>query len=308
MAVVEQDRNPGGAAWVFPGQGSQRVGMAHDLIAAVPAARAVLDLADAVLGFGLSDLIAQGPAAELERTDNQQPAILAVSVAWLTALRERELLPPAAVVAGHSLGEYSAMVATGALAFEDALRLVRRRGELMAERADGGMAAVIGLDLDAVRVLADAHGAEVANVNAPGQVVVSGPAAGIEALIGAARAAGARRAIRLAVSGAFHSSLMRPMVERLAPEIETTDFHDPTVPIVSNVSTALLRDAAACRRELIDQICAPVQWVGVTERIVGMGVTSATEIGPGKVLTGLIARIAPDLTCRPAESLIPIDR
>ncbi len=290
-------------AWLFPGQGSQRVGMAT-LLADDPIARPILEEADDALGFSLSGLIAEGPAADLEQTANQQPAILTVSVAWHAVLRDRGLLPDAAFLAGHSLGEYSALVAGGALGLSDAVRLVRRRGELMQQHGTGGMAAVIGLELSRVEELAGAEGVEVANINAPGQIVVSGTDDAIDRVVAAAKGHGAKRAIRLPVSGAFHSSMMAAVVDELGPEIDRVEMRDLDMALISNVTASPITAAAELRRELRDQICAPVRWVDVVERLAGSGVTRAWEVGPGKVLSGLVSRITPDITVAAAETLV----
>jgi [acyl-carrier-protein] S-malonyltransferase len=303
-AEVNTIAKPGLVAWLFPGQGSQRVGMGQELARADATAAATFREADDALGFPLSQVIFTGPAAELEQTPNQQPAILTVSVAMFRALRASGQLPDAAFVAGHSLGEYSALVAAGALAFADAVRLVRRRGELMQAHGAGSMAAIIGLDMARVRELAAQSGVEVANDNAPGQVVVSGRSDAIAAAIAAAKSYGAKRAIRLPVSGAFHSSFMAPVVDGLRPMIEATAICDAEIPLMSNVSATPIRTAADIRRELLDQICAPVRWTDVTRRLHDDGVRTAYEVGPGKVLTGLVSRIANDMTVTPAETLI----
>lgn len=302
MTTPQDGDAAGRIAWLFPGQGSQRVGMADDL-AREPAAAALLSEADETLGFALTRLIADGPASELEQTPNQQPAILAVSVAWHAVLRERGSLPDAQLVAGHSLGEYSALVAGGALSFADGLRLVRRRGELMQAHGAGGMAAIIGLDLDRVTALAESEGVEVANINAPGQVVVSGASAAIDRVVESAKGHGAKRAIRLPVSGAFHSSMMARVVDDLGPDIDRAAMADLAVPLVSNVSAEPISASDDLRAELRDQICAPVRWVDVVQRLAEDGVTRAYEIGPGKVLSGLVGRISPGISCTSAEQL-----
>ncbi len=295
-------------AWVFPGQGSQTVGMGRDLYASSPAARAVFDEADAILDMPLTRLCFEGPEDELTATENAQPALLTVSSALLRAIEEArgEPLPPPAAVAGHSLGEYSALVAGGALEFATALRLVRRRGELMAEAREGSMAAVIGLDdatLDQIcrevsETLASRPEAVstvvVANYNAPGQLVISGSTLAVEQAGQLARERGAKRVIPLKVSAAFHSPLMIQAAEGMAQAIEAAEVRDLRVPLIANVTAEPLVTAEDVRREAVAQVVAPVRWIASVQRMSQEGVTSFLEIGPGKVLTGLIRRIAPN--------------
>lgn len=294
----------GSVAWVFPGQGSQRVGMGEGLAAAEPAAAAVFATADRVLGFPLSETIFGGPAAALLATPIQQPAILATSVAYLAVLRERGALPAPTYVAGHSLGEYAALVAAGALALEDALRLVRRRGVLMQEHGAGAMAAVLGLPPEVVEAVAAEAGAEVANFNAPEQTVVSGAAAAVERAMALARQRGAKRAILLPLSAAFHSSLMAPVVDGLRPFLTATAMRPAGVPLVTNVDARVVAAPEDLRRELAEQIVAPVRWLDVVRTMTDAGVTTFHEVGPGKVLAGLISRCAPGATTVTAEALL----
>ncbi len=279
-------------AWVFPGQGSQVVGMGKALADGDAGARARFMEADDALGFALSRTIWEGPEDALAQTDMQQPAILVVSVVHFEALRRRELLPDAAYAAGHSLGQYAAAVATGALPFADAVRLVRRRGEAMQEHGRGAMAAVLGMDVDAVRAVADEAGAELANVNAPGQVTVAGRAETVE------------RAAMLPVSAAFHTTLMRPVAEILAPLLDAAPFTDPAVPVVSNVDGLLLHTAADLRAELLGHITASVQWVRTIETLRAAGVGDYIEIGPGNVLSGLIKRTDKDARTQTSDALL----
>ena len=304
MPEAETGSAPGGVAWLFPGQGSLRVGMGKALAAAEPAAAAVFAEADAALGFGLSALVFEGPEEELVRTANQQPAILATSLAYLAVLQERGLLPDPAFVAGHSLGEYSALVAAGALDLTEAVRLVRRRGELMQEHGAGAMAALLGMTPGEVVALAAEAGVEVANYNAPGQIVVSGRSEAVVAAVGLARGRGARRAVVLPVSGAFHSSLMAPVVGGLRPLVEAATVRPARVPLVANVNARPIREPDDLRRELLDQICAPVRWVDVVERLGDAGVSRFYEVGPGRVLTGLVGRIVAGSEAIPAEALL----
>ena len=292
----------GRVAWVFPGQGSQYVGMGEAVARVDAAAGAVFTTADEVVGFGLSELIFNGPAEELQRTANQQPAILATSIAYFVALRARGLLPAASFVAGHSLGEYGALVAAGALDLADALRLVRRRGELMEEHGAGGMVAVIGLTPEAVAAVAAEAGAEVANFNAPDQTTISGRRETVERAMAIAKERGARRAVLLPVNAAFHSSLMAPVTEGMRSLIAEVPLERASVPLVANVDARPIQEPADLRRELLDQISAPVRWLSVVEGMALSGVTTYHEIGPGKVLAGLIGRTQPGATTVTAES------
>lgn len=291
-------------AWLFPGQGSQVVGMGKALAASIAEATQTFDSADQTLGFSVSRLCWDGPAEELTRTANQQPALVTTSVAIQRVLSARGVLETPDFVAGHSLGEYSALVATGALAFHDALRLVRRRGELMEEHGLGGMVAIIGLDDEAAQLVANETGAEVANFNSPGQVTLSGTNEALEVAAMAATARGARRVVKLPVNGAFHSSLMIPVARELAPTIEATVVNSPIAPLVTNVDAVPVSHPDDIRRELVDQIAQSVQWVRVIECIVREGVTEAFELGPGNVLAGLARRIDRSLKVTTADTLL----
>ena len=294
------------SAFVFPGQGSQSVGMGGALAAASPAAAAVLAAADAALGEPISRLAVDGPADQLDRTENAQPAILAVSIAYLAAVRERWAAlgidePRPAFAAGHSMGQYSAFVAAGVLSMDDGIRLVRERGRLMQSSGagrDGAMAAILGVDDAALPELverASAHGIfGVANRNAPGQVVVSGERTAIEAAADIAKELGARKAIVLPVSVAAHSPLMAEAAEGMRRVLADVDVHDPAVPLLANADARPITTAAEARAELVDHLTAGVDWVAAVERMAAAGVTTFIEVGPGRVLTGLIKRIAPD--------------
>ncbi|MDP9366873.1 MAG: ACP S-malonyltransferase [Chloroflexota bacterium] len=273
-------------------------------LAAYPTAAGLLSTADETLGFDLSRVIAAGPDDELIRTDNQQPAIVAVSVAHLMGLTQAGTLPPPDFVAGHSLGEYTALVAADALSYPDALRLTRRRGELMQQHGAGAMAALVGLDVDAVEAIAAEAGVEVANHNAPGQITVSGRREAVEAAMVLAKQRGAKRAVQLPVSAAFHSSLMAPVVDGLRLVVEQVEMRPARVPLVTNVNAMPITHPDDLRRELLEQICAPVRWIDVVERLRVEGVTTFYEVGPGKVLAGLITRIARDAKVVTAESLL----
>jgi [acyl-carrier-protein] S-malonyltransferase len=295
----------GRLAFVFPGQGSQSVGMGAAVAAATPTAAAVLATADSVLGEPLSRLVAEGPADELDRTMNAQPAILATSIAFLTALRERAdaaggRLNPA-FAAGHSMGQYSALVAAGAISLADGLRLVRERGRLMqasGEGRPGAMAAVIGLDdarLPQLVERASAGGVfEVANRNAPGQVVVSGERQAVEAALEIARELGARRSVLLPISVAAHSPLMADAAASLEAVLDTVHFVDPEPPLVANGTAEPIRTADGARSELVEHLTAGVDWVAAVRTMAEAGVDTFIEVGPGRVLTGLIKRIAPE--------------
>lgn len=282
-------------AWLFPGQGSQSVGMGALLADADAEAAGTYAEANDALGSDLRALCFAGPAADLERTANAQPAILATSIAALRAAEARGLRAEAPILLGHSLGEFTALVAGGALDFGDALRLVRTRGELMrAADASGGMAAVLGLDADVVAKAIDATGIVIANDNAPGQIVVSGPLANMAAATDALKAAGAKRVIPLKVSGAFHSPAMKAVAPALAAAIHATPFHALRYRVIANVDAAVHENAADFVTLLEKQVHSPVQWVASVRRAAGEGATTFVEFGNGTVLTGLVKRILPD--------------
>jgi [acyl-carrier-protein] S-malonyltransferase len=292
-------------AFVFPGQGSQSVGMGRQLAQSSAAAAAVFAAADAALGEPLSRLAWEGPAEDLDRTENAQPALLAASIAYLEAVRSewRSDAPRPSWAAGHSMGQYSAMVAAGALQLGDALALVRRRGRLMQASGggrDGAMAAILGLDDDRLPELvaeAGAHGTfGIANRNAPGQVVVSGERAAIDAAADIARRLGARKAIVLPVSVAAHSPLMAEAAAGMRDALSAVEFGDPDPPLLANADARPLTTGDEARNELVEHLTAGVDWVAAIRRMAADGVTTFIEVGPGRVLTGLIKRIAPDAT------------
>ena len=286
-------------ALLFPGQGSQEVGMGRDVCEASPAARAVFAAADRALGFPLSKLCFEGPEAELRRTEIQQPAILTTSVALLRALEERGPVVPA-YVAGHSLGEYSALVASGALPLESAVTLVHARGRYMQEAVPegrGAMAAILGAEADVVAgSCADAARetggvVEPANWNSPLQTVIAGEAAAVKRACEVARERGAKKAVPLAVSAPFHCSLMRPAAEKLAAELAGVRFAAPRVPVVTNVEAAPNADPARIPDLLRRQVTAPVRFTESVRAMAALGVSKVLEVGPGRVLGGLVARI-----------------
>lgn len=293
-------------AFVFPGQGSQSVGMGRALAEASPAAASILAEADAALGEPISRLAFEGPAEELDLTVNAQPALVAVSIAFLAAMRERWAAagiaaPAPAYVAGHSMGQYSAMVAAGVIELGDAVRLVRERGRQMqasGQGRSGAMAAVIGLDnarLDELVALGTPHGSlTIANRNAPGQIVISGDRAAVEAAAAGAKGLGARLVKVLPVSVAAHSSLMAEAATGMERILAPIPFADPTVPLMSNADARRITTAAGARDELIDHLTRGVDWIAAVQRMAADGVTTFVEVGPGKVLTGLIKRIAPE--------------
>jgi [acyl-carrier-protein] S-malonyltransferase len=301
-------------ALVFPGQGSQSVGMGRALAERSPAAAAVFAAADQALGEPVSRLAWDGPAGDLDRTENAQPALLAASIAILEAIRERwtaaGVEPPVPLyAAGHSMGQYSALVAAGSLDLEDAVRLVRERGVRMQASGagrEGRMAAVIGLDDARLPELIERAGSAgivgVANRNSPGQIVLSGERPSIEAAMGLARDLGARRVIELPVSVAAHSPLMEEAAEGMREVLAGVAFRAPTPPLLANADAHSLLTAEACRDELVAHLTTGVDWVAAVERMRADGVTTFVEVGPGRVLTGLIKRIAPD-----AESIATDD-
>lgn len=295
-------------AFIFPGQGSQSVGMGQALADASPAAAAVFEAADAALDDSVSELAWNGPEDVLNLTENAQPALLAASIAYLAALNERwgrtgVVAPTPAFCAGHSMGQYTAMVAAGVLSLADGVRLVRERGRRMqasAEGRDGAMAAIIGLDDAALPELISRAGAAgtfgVANRNAPGQVVVSGERTAIEAGAEIAKSLGAKRAIILPVSVAAHSPLMAGAADAMRAVLADVDFADPSATLLANADARPLTTGSACRAELVDHLTTGVDWVLAVETMAAAGVDTFIEVGPGRVLAGLTRRIATDAT------------
>ncbi len=288
-------------AFLFPGQGSQYAGMGKSLAEAYPEAARVFEDADAALGFSISKLCFEGPEEELKRTEITQPALVTVSIAALRVLQAKGVEPD--YVAGHSLGEYSALVAAGSLDFADAVRLVHKRGQYMQEAVPAGvgaMAALLKLPEGALdKILADAAQGEVvtaANINSPDQIAIAGHTGAVERAAELAKAAGARRAVMLPVSAPFHCPLMRPAQERLKADLDATTFRDLTVPLINNWQAREIRSGAEAREGLYHQVPNPVLWMDSIRSLAAAGITRFIEVGPGGVLTGLLRNIDPALT------------
>ncbi|KAJ0072785.1 ACP S-malonyltransferase [Bacillus altitudinis] len=289
-------------AFLFPGQGSQKIGMGKDLFDQEAVSKAVFEEADQTLGFDLSSMIFEGDAEELTLTYNAQPALLTTSIAILKKFEESGI--KADYAAGHSLGEYTALVAAGALSFKDAVFAVRKRGELMNEAVpagEGAMAAILGLDQAALvevtkEVTESGHLVELANLNCPGQIVISGTAKGVELASEKAKEKGAKRAIPLEVSGPFHSALMKPAAEKFTDVLSELDISDAATPVISNVTADIVTSRNEIETKLIEQLYSPVRFEESVERLIDLGVTTFIEIGPGKVLSGLVKKVNRRLT------------
>jgi [acyl-carrier-protein] S-malonyltransferase len=294
MAELET-KSKSKTAHVFPGQGSQSVGMGSKLYQSAPKAKEVFQEADEALQFPISQLCFEGPEEELRQTINAQPAIMTVSVACLRAAREVDHSVSPSFVAGHSLGEYTALVDANVLDFADAVRLVRERGRLMQKAGEikpGGMAAVIGINEATLREICCETGAEIANFNSPGQIVISGSKEAIARAMASAKTRGVRSVVPLQVSGAFHSTLMQPTLEGMSEAISRISFRTPQIPIVVNSTAQPVTTAEGVKEELLRQLCNCVKWQPSVEYMVEEGVSTFIEIGPGRVLSGLIKRIS----------------
>jgi [acyl-carrier-protein] S-malonyltransferase len=294
-------------AVVFPGQGSQSVGMLSDVIAEFSVAKETLQQADDILNFKLSELILSGPVEALNSTNNTQPALVAVEIALWRALGGKVKVD---VMAGHSLGEFTALVCANSLSFEDALLLVRRRGELMQKAVPdgvGGMAAILGMEDEKVEEICKSceqgQIVQAANYNSPGQLVIAGNKEAVERAVTACKEAGAKRAMLLPVSGPFHSALMLPAADAFAEYLAQFEVHNPSVPILQNASNAFEQDAQIIRENLVKQIASPVRWTQSVQLLADNGVENLLEIGPGKVLTGLNKRIAKQLNSQSINSV-----
>ncbi len=300
-------------ALIFPGQGAQSVGMGLDAYDTNALARHVFDKADEVLGYSLTNLIFQGPEDQLRLTYHTQPALLTTSIAYYELLRSAEIRPD--YVAGHSLGEYSALVVAGVLTFEDAVRTVRLRGEFMDQAVPAGlgaMAAVLGADRDALASLCatitrDTGVVELANVNCPGQIVVSGSSEGVQAVVDQGRGIGAKRVIPLVVSGPFHSSLMKPASAKLDEVLRGLAFQDAAIPVVANVTAEPVVHSDVIRDLLVQQVYSPVLWEDCINRMIADGVDTFVEVGSGSVLTGLNKKINKDVSCYTLDSIEAIN-
>jgi len=294
-------------AYIFPGQGSQSPGMGKELADKFPVTRQIFEEADDALGFALSTMCFNGPAEELQLTENTQPAILATSVAVLRAI-ESEGFPKPDFVAGHSLGEYSALVAAGSLSLTDAVKTVRGRGRYMQEAVPvgtGAMAAILGSDVETVNAAcgeaAQGQVCSAANINSPGQIVIAGDAAAIDRAIEILKARGAKRAVKLNVSAPFHCALMQPAQDRLSADLKQFQFNDLQTPLVTNVDAKPIKTGAEARDSLVRQVSQPVRWLQSVEFLSSHGVQTFIEIGPGKVLSGLVRQINRELRCLNVE-------
>ncbi|MCG3090135.1 ACP S-malonyltransferase [Sporosarcina cyprini] len=292
-------------AFIFPGQGSQSVGMGTELAAADENSASLLRRADGALPFSLSELIEEGPQEKLTLTYHAQPALLAVGAMIASKLNDAGIVPD--YTAGHSLGEYTALVASGVLAYEDGVSIVHQRGLFMNEAVpagEGAMAAILGLDADAVKVVTDAitkegHVVQPANLNCPGQIVISGTKAGVDLACVQLKEAGAKRAIPLDVSGPFHSALMQPAAQKLQEALDQLTWQDAAIPVVANVSAEPVTDSAEIKKLLVEQLYSPVRWEESVRQLIDLGVTHFIECGPGKVLSGLVKKIDRSVTVMP---------
>jgi len=301
-------------AFIFPGQGSQTVGMGKELYEGFATAKAVFDAADAALGFSITNLCFNGPEDELRKTYNTQPAILTVSIACYEVLKEFGIQPN--IVAGHSLGEYSALVAAGALSFADAVRLVRKRGQLMQEAVplgEGSMAAILGLERQVVIDICEKSQMEfgavqAVNFNCPGQIVIAGKKEAVEKACEMLKAAGAKRTIMLPVSAPFHSTLMKPAAEKLALELSAITVSDAVIPVVANIHGGIITQALEIEKSLVEQADHPVEWEKCVAEIAKFGATTFIEVGPGKVLSALTKKITKEIDNLNVEDTVSLEK
>jgi [acyl-carrier-protein] S-malonyltransferase len=299
--------------FLFPGQGSQTVGMGKELVGKYGVAKDIFERANQALGFSLTDLIFEGPEEELRKTTNTQPAILTTSIAILAVLEKEGLSPD--IVAGHSLGEYSALVAAGVISFEDAVQLVRKRGAFMQEAVPigkGGMAAIMGMDRDAVvAICAQANAINIVqavNFNCPGQIVIAGELKAVEKAAEMLKAAGAKRAIMLPVSAPFHCSLMKPAAEKLGMELEKIKFYDAKIPIVANINAQIMTDKDVIKDALVEQAASPVLWEDGMKTLLSKEIDTFVEVGPGKVLSGFMKKIDKEAMMLNVEDLASLEK